>query len=321
MYEALRRRGLRVLEYDPPKDKHEHDLSGVGVFCVPTKRGYADMKNALKMPFENRIILSTMHPGGMLEVGAREFDIYCPVFLRISSGVDDFMRPPKIVFGTKEPMYTPKWATDIFACSVRMTVTWAEAEWCKMMHNLFMCVKVTFANEMRQMGCPESAFDLVFNENERGRLLTMSHMQPLGPFTGTCLPKDIAWAEESYGLPAMLLACMGSNNRLLVNTVDQFIFAPGPRGVLTTEYADGSGDTRGSLFEALHPAIGSCALVNDKTYSRTQEILTTCKTVLMGAVVYDNPSRELAERVGSHPRLSKMPVVQEWLESLGYCVE
>jgi len=151
------------------------------------------------------VIGSTVFPGAMarevLPVVARRPDlhiVYEPVFLRAGFGIRDYQMPGKLIAGVTDPQQPHPLLARLFARVVEgqpRYVAYEEAEWIKMIHNAWMCVKISFANEIgalcRDFGTsPEAVIDLAFNEGPRGRLMTLSHMMPGAPYSGPCLPKD-----------------------------------------------------------------------------------------------------------------------------------
>jgi nucleotide sugar dehydrogenase len=151
------------------------------------------------------VIGSTVFPGAMksevLPIMAARPDvdvIYEPVFLRAGFGIRDYQQPGKLIAGVRDPKRPHALVQDLFARVVEETpryVRYEEAEWIKMVHNAWMCLKISFANEIGAL-CndwgtnPEMVIDLAFGEGPRGRLLTKSHMLPGAPYSGPCLPKD-----------------------------------------------------------------------------------------------------------------------------------
>lgn len=158
-------------------------------------------------PAQPLIVGSTVFPGGirrhLLPELARRPDlslVYEPVFLRAGFGIEDYLRPGKLLFGLEDAQRMPPVARALFESVVEAEpryVTWEEAEWIKMVHNAWMGVKITFANEIDQLCRAFNAdtrrvLQIAFEENARGRLLTLSHMMPGPPYSGPCLPKDAA---------------------------------------------------------------------------------------------------------------------------------
>lgn len=151
------------------------------------------------------VIGSTVFPGAMasevLPIVARRPDldiVYEPVFLRAGFGIRDYQMPGKLIAGVKDPQRPHPLLAGLFGRVVDEApryVAYEEAEWIKMVHNAWMCVKISFANEIgalcRDFGTsPEAVIDIAFSEGPRGRLMTLSHMMPGAPYSGPCLPKD-----------------------------------------------------------------------------------------------------------------------------------
>lgn len=158
-------------------------------------------------PQQPLVVGSTVFPGGirryLLPELARRPDlplVYEPVFLRAGFGIEDYLRPGKLLFGLEDPWRVPPSVRSLFESVVAAEaryVTWEEAEWVKMVHNAWMGVKITFANEIDQLcrafnADTRQVLRIAFEENARGRLLTLSHMMPGPPYSGPCLPKDAA---------------------------------------------------------------------------------------------------------------------------------
>jgi nucleotide sugar dehydrogenase len=157
-------------------------------------------------PFGQVIVIgSTVFPGAMkseiLPILASRPDlelVYEPVFLRAGFGIRDYQQPGKLVAGIRNPQQPHALLQELFARVVDETpryVSYQEAEWIKMVHNAWMCVKISFANEIGAL-CADwgtdgaSVINIAFGEGPRGRLLTLSHMLPGAPYSGPCLPKD-----------------------------------------------------------------------------------------------------------------------------------
>ena len=151
------------------------------------------------------VIGSTVFPGALareiLPALAARPDlevVYQPVFLRAGFGIRDYQQPGKLVAGVRDPRRPHPALQSLFSRVVEETpryVRYEEAEWIKMVHNAWMCVKISFANEIgalcgEQGADADAVMDLSFREGPRGRLLTSSHMTPGPPYSGPCLPKD-----------------------------------------------------------------------------------------------------------------------------------
>jgi nucleotide sugar dehydrogenase len=162
---------------------------------------------ACAAPDQPLVVGSTVFPGGIRRYLVPELAgrpdlplIYEPVFLRAGFGIEDYLRPGKLLFGLEDPRRVPPIVQALFETVIEAEpryVAWETAEWVKMVHNAWMGVKIAFANEIDQL-CrafhtdTRAVLQIAFEENARGRLLTLSHMMPGPPYSGPCLPKDAA---------------------------------------------------------------------------------------------------------------------------------
>lgn len=128
-----------------------------------------------------------------------------PEYLREVSAVSDFANPWIVVIGEYD-----KKSGDLlekvykrFKCPIHR-VPIKEAEMQKYVHNLYNAYKITFFNEMREIAREikvnaDSMFNLVVKSCE-GIWNHKYGTRDLGPFDGSCLPKDIQaffdWAEN-----------------------------------------------------------------------------------------------------------------------------
>ena len=130
------------------------------------------------------------------------FDVVSnPEFLREGSAINDFMRPDRVVIGTKSKkaqevmreLYRPLFLIDTpILFTARRT-----AELIKYAANTFLATKVSFANEMKIV-CEAMAidYDKVVEYSIYDERLGNSHWAVPGPdnhygFGGSCFPKDI----------------------------------------------------------------------------------------------------------------------------------
>jgi nucleotide sugar dehydrogenase len=213
---------------------------------------YSTMKRLLRdlaacaRPGQPIVVGSTVFPGGIRgqlvpELASRPDLplVYEPVFLRAGFGIGDYLEPGKFLFGLADPTRVPEPVRALFETVVDAEpkyVTWEEAEWIKMVHNAWMAVKITFANEIDQL-CRAFNADTrrvlrtAFEENPRGRLMTLSHMMPGPPYSGPCLPKDAAvlgglvaeHAPKWMGSEGICQALRSSNERFLDALVDDWL--------------------------------------------------------------------------------------------------
>lgn len=147
-----------------------------------------------------------------------------PEYLREKSAVEDARDPWVIVIGEYDRksgdildhLYK-NFNGPIYRTSLK------EAEMQKYIHNLFNAVKITFFNEMREVGeqigiDTEKVFKIVSLSCE-GIWNHRYGLQNKGPYSGSCLPKDtqafLRWAENQ-GWPANILrTTVEVNNRII----------------------------------------------------------------------------------------------------------
>ncbi|MEE8205871.1 MAG: nucleotide sugar dehydrogenase [Nitrospinaceae bacterium] len=220
------------------------------------------------------VVGSTVFPGGiekhMLAPLAARPDlelIYEPVFLRAGFGIEDYQRPGKFIFGVKDPKNPPAVLNELFhrvvECPAKV-VTWQDAEWIKMVHNAWLCLKVSFANELDVLcksynADSKTVFDICFNESKRGRLMTLAHMLPGPPYSGPCLPKDATILQgifkeraEPWMGGGILEALKYSNDHFIESLIDRWIQAGKqsgkPLGLVGISFRPGFNEIRCSLI-------------------------------------------------------------------------
>jgi nucleotide sugar dehydrogenase len=225
-------------------------------------------------PGQPVVVGSTVFPGGIREYLVPELAsrpdlplVYEPVFLRAGFGIEDYLKPGKFLFGLADPTQPPEPVRSLFGAVVEAEpkyVTWEEAEWIKMVHNAWMAVKITFANEIDQLcrafnADTRQVLKIAFEENARGRLMTLSHMMPGPPYSGPCLPKDAAvlggivseHAPKWMGAEGVCQALRTSNERFIEALVDEWLTrgreAGKPLGIIGTSFRPDFNEMRGSL--------------------------------------------------------------------------
>jgi UDPglucose 6-dehydrogenase len=145
-----------------------------------------------------------------------------PEYLREVVSFEDARKPRVVVIGTAwdktyetlESIFKP------FACPiVRTTAT--EAEFQKYIHNCFNAAKISFFNEMRELGDAlglntEKVFQLTV-ETAEASWNPRYGTKNLGYFDGSCLPKDtnglLTWAKDSMAMELKLLEAVVEFNR------------------------------------------------------------------------------------------------------------
>jgi len=127
---------------------------------------------------------------------SRDIDlVYHPEFLREGTGIEDFLKPPKIVVGEDRPGAADR-LLELYrgydAPVFRLSIT--EAEMVKYWDNLFHALKITFANEMgtiaKSAGLDARRVAEVFCADTRLNI-SPKYLRPGPAFGGSCLPKDL----------------------------------------------------------------------------------------------------------------------------------
>lgn len=268
---------------------------------------YNALRNVLHEVAENAqdgtlvIVGSTVFPGAIAKevlpaLGQRNFDLaYEPVFLRAGHGIDDFLRPGKVVAGVADPLHPPARLVKLLQTLIHDVapryVTYAESEWIKVVHNAFMSMKIAFANEVALL-CEEyevdaeRVMDVTLDESKYGRLLTRSHTIPGVPFSGPCLPKD---ADVLRGLakaskyaaalePGLCCALRESNLAFRNRLVSQWL-----------ELASDRSRPLGIVGMAFRPGF------NEMRHSLALDFLTAARSNQIDVVVYDPAFEDVSE--------------------------
>ena len=226
-------------------------------------------------PLPVMLIGSTIYPGDIGQiidaaclhhVDAHKRIAYHPVFLRAGYGTEDYLNPGKVICGTWDGESIPE-LVRYFDEMRLFPVKWVDfktSEWIKAVHNAFLCVKVSFANEIADMcrlvngADPHAVMEACFAERAAGRLLTMSHLRPGPPFSGPCLPKDIAIMnglahDERLGESSVMFAAENVNGDHIANLVCEWMNhkpKDKPLGIVGMAFRPGFDEMRHSL--ALH---------------------------------------------------------------------
>lgn len=150
-----------------------------------------------------------------------------PEYLREQTATEDFLHSWIIVIGEFDQRSGDQLSALYagFPCPVSR-VPLRAAEMQKYVHNLFNAVKISFFNEMRsvseQIGVDtESIFSLVARSAE-GMWNPEYGIRPLGPFAGSCLPKDtnafLSWARDRSLDVSLLETAVRINDALRART-------------------------------------------------------------------------------------------------------
>lgn len=147
-----------------------------------------------------------------------------PEYLREQTALADALDPWMILIGQYDRSSGDllSLAYENFNAPIFRT-TIAEAEIQKYIHNLFNAAKITFFNEMRQIGSQigldiERVFKLTTLTAE-GLWNPKYGTKDKGPYSGSCLPKDtqafLNWAETNGFVVDLLKTVIKVNNRLI----------------------------------------------------------------------------------------------------------
>src|SRR3989338_11052218 len=261
--ENLRKEGYNSFTKDELLDgNYDFDIT---MFTVPTPtvkgkidlsvliQASADLGKRLKYfkKYHLVVVKSTVPPGTTEDLVIKTIEEYSgkkvgrdfgacmnPEYLREKTAYDDTFAPWIILIGEYDKksgdllnsVYEGKFNCSIFRCEIR------EAEMQKYVHNLFNAAKITFYNEMRKIaGQIDVDADKIFKYAAiscEGMWNPKYGIANLGPFDGSCLPKDteafLDWAQ-SNGFDASLL-------RSVVNVNDTLARKSGVKNNHETEY-------------------------------------------------------------------------------------
>jgi len=172
-----------------------------------------------------KVIIPTVEKYSCKKAG-KDFGVCVnPEYLREKSAGSDFMKPWVVVIGEMDKR-DGDILQDIYSwvvCPVHR-VSVREAEMQKFVHNLFNANKISFFNEMRQ-SCRElcincsKMFQLV-TESAEGMWNPAYGTKNLGPFSGSCLPKDSKafqrFAKENLRIEMRMLQAMLELNEQMI---------------------------------------------------------------------------------------------------------
>lgn len=147
-----------------------------------------------------------------------------PEYLREESSVEDFKNPWLVLIGGLDTRSGEVLERIYGSCGSPVVHTsLKEAEMQKYVHNLFNACKISFFNEMR-MVCEalkvdsEKVFRLVVKSAEASWNPEYG-IRDLGPFGGSCLPKDttafLGWVKKGLALPMPLLRAVIKVNEIV----------------------------------------------------------------------------------------------------------
>lgn len=247
--EKLRKEGFDAYERNDLMDGgYDFDISMLTV-PTPTKNGKINLEAmksasvdlgkrlAKTKKYHLIVVKSTVSPGTTENLVIPAIEKYSgkkvgkdfgacmnPEYLREKTAYDDTLNPWIILIGKYDKksgdllysVYKDKFNCPIYRCELR------EAEMQKYVHNLYNAVKITFFNEMREIGKEIGAntgkmFKFVAISAE-GMWNSNYGIRNKGPFDGSCLPKDteafLHWAEAQGFDTPLLRSVIHVNNTL-----------------------------------------------------------------------------------------------------------
>lgn len=178
-----------------------------------------------------------------------------PEFLREGVAVEDFYDPPKIVFGTDDPLsrdVADRLYPGIDAAVFHVPL--GVAAMVKYADNCFHAVKVTFANEIgtisREYGIDARAVMEIFCRDSKLNI-SPRYLKPGNAFGGSCLPKDLrALLDAARGRAAdlpMLRGALRSNEAQIAKFLTRIEETPRAAvGVVGLAFKEGTDDVRES---------------------------------------------------------------------------
>jgi UDPglucose 6-dehydrogenase len=156
------------------------------------------------------------------ELTGRDIDVASnPEFLKEGTAIDDFMKPDRVVIGTRSAtaadvlaeLYGPYLRTD----KPLLIMSPESAEMTKYAANCMLAMRISFINEMANI-CERAGADV--NEVRRGighdARIGFAFLFPGAGFGGSCLPKDVramAALARSQGIEPQLLDAVHEVNR------------------------------------------------------------------------------------------------------------
>lgn len=204
-----------------------------------------------------RLVLPALERAAGEAPGRRYEVAFNPEFLRESTAIRDYDRPPKVVIGERARGVTKR-LLGIYdhLDAPFFEVPFAVAEMVKFVDNSFHALKVAFANEIGRLciarGIDPQAVTDIFLADTRLNI-SPAYLRPGGPFGGSCLPKDLsamlALARDA-GLAVPVLAGTKESNALHLSWIAARIRdrapLPGPVMLVGLSFKAGTDDLRHS---------------------------------------------------------------------------
>jgi GDP-mannose 6-dehydrogenase len=266
----------------------------------------AEIKAALAKRASSKLPLivavrSTVFPGTCEEIvisalrGSHAVVIVHPEFMREGSAVQDFQKPPLLVFGGPDRAALEQVAALYSSLAIKPCfVTMRTAEMIKYACNAFHAVKIGFANEV---GALCSELDIDGNEvmetlcQDHTLNISTAYLKPGLPFGGSCLPKDLralGYQARRRGLKLnMLDSVLSGNDEHLKRGIQAVLDLPAGRiGVFGLAFKENTDDLRESpVVVLLEQLIGKGRDVRVfDPHIRLDQIYGTNKNFILSAI-------------------------------------
>jgi UDPglucose 6-dehydrogenase len=204
--EAIRDRDVIWIAYDTPVD--DNDQADPEIVIAHARSLFPLMKDSAL------VVVSSQLPVGstarleeaylaLKRPEAVSF-VYSPENLRLGKAIDVFMKPDRVVAGTRNELDRVRFG-DLMA-PITSTIEWMSVESAEMTKhalNAFLATSVTFINEIARI-CERVGADA--KEVERGlktdiRIGTRAYLSPGAAFAGGTLARDITFLSTIESLP------------------------------------------------------------------------------------------------------------------------
>jgi UDPglucose 6-dehydrogenase len=206
--------------------EHATDGADFIIICVGTPSmpdGAADLSaldvvvtqlGALPLGDATVVLRSTVPCGTTDKVDAalwRQRVLYAPEFLREGRALEDFLNPDRIVIGATSSAAALEYAA-LFSgltCPV-ITTTYRDAELIKAYSNVFLAMKISFANEVANF-CDEAGADAptVLEAIGADKRIGAQFLHPGIGFGGPCFEKDLRSVQRqaaNFGVESALVS-------------------------------------------------------------------------------------------------------------------
>lgn len=192
----------------------------LGRLTVSGYRGVVAVRSTVRIGFMEEV--SRVFPGLRL--------VYFPEFLRERSRLQWSVCPDRLVVGG-DPVDCERVLSyfDWVEEAPRLQMTFRDGELGKLAHNAFIATKVSFTNEIdricREQGAdPEEVMSVVAADRRVG---SKEHLRPgLGPYEGSCVPKDTRELRLVASNPVLLAAVEAVNEEARIRHSQEYLRGP-----------------------------------------------------------------------------------------------